>query len=178
MNGLERVGVDRRAVDQDLLEHLPHLEVVLVALVVEDVAARDRGVVQMPDQHFLAQRERLEAVGVDLCDGGVADALEQVPARLRFNGGSGRRIRFGGRGGGRIRFDGGGGGRVRVDRSRGLHLRLLRRMEVRCHPESQNAQGNADWDNRSRTHHRDPPGSTRHGRIEAFLNYSGGRIAP
>ena len=64
----------------DRLEDVAHLEVVRVALVVEDVAAGDRRLVEVPDQRLLAQRQIAEAVGVDLHDGGFADPLEQVRA--------------------------------------------------------------------------------------------------
>ena len=80
MDRLERRRVDPLRVGEDLLEHLPHLQTVGVALVVEDVAAGEGGVGQVPDEHLLAQVERLEAVGVELGDGGVADALEEVRA--------------------------------------------------------------------------------------------------
>ena len=63
-----------------------------MALVVKDVAAGNRGAVQVPDQRFLAQGQRAEPVGVQLDHGRFADALEQVLAVRR--GGCGR----GGRG--------------------------------------------------------------------------------
>ena len=51
---------------------------VRVPLVVEDVAAGERRLVQVPDERLLLQRQRLKAVGVQLHDGRIVDALEQV----------------------------------------------------------------------------------------------------
>ena len=86
---LQHRRLDRAAVDEELFEHLPHLQVVDVALVVEDVAPGERGMVQVPDEGLLAQGEGAEAVGVDLDDRRVVDALEQIRA-LGLDGG--RRI--------------------------------------------------------------------------------------
>ena len=62
----------------DLLDHVAHLERVLVLLVDEDVAPGQRRLVEVPDQRLLLQRQRREAVGVQLHDGRIVDALEQV----------------------------------------------------------------------------------------------------
>jgi len=51
---------------------------VRVALVVEDVAAGDRGLRQMPHERLLAQRQIPKAVRVHLHDRGFSDALEQI----------------------------------------------------------------------------------------------------
>ena len=66
----------------DLLEHVAHLEVVLVALVVIDVAPGDRRLVEVIDERLLAERQLVEAVGIELHDGGVVDPLEQILARV------------------------------------------------------------------------------------------------
>src|SRR6202011_5284326 len=55
-----------------------HLEVVRVPLVIEDVAARQRRLIQMPDQNLVVQREIAKSVGVELDDGRLADALEEI----------------------------------------------------------------------------------------------------
>ena len=92
----ERLRLDAAGMREDLLERLAHVEVVHVTLVVEDVAAGERRVVQVPDQHLLAELQPLEAVGVDLADGGVVDALEQVLAFGLLHSAGGRRFeRFG-----------------------------------------------------------------------------------
>ncbi len=73
----------------DRLEHVAHVEVVRVALVVKDVAARDRGARQMPHEHFVAERQIAEAVRVELHDRGFVDALEEVlPLGSSFGNGS------------------------------------------------------------------------------------------
>ena len=58
-----------------------------VALVDEDVAARQRRIVKVIDERLLLQRQGLEAVGVELHDGSVVDALEQVWAVVFAAGG-------------------------------------------------------------------------------------------
>ena len=63
---------------EDLLQNLAHLEVVRVSLVVEDVAAGERCLIQMPDEHLLPKWKRLEAIGIQLDDGRVVDTLEQI----------------------------------------------------------------------------------------------------
>ena len=65
-------------VREDLLEHVAHLEVVRVSLVVVDVAPGERGLVQVPDQDLLIERQRVEAVRVDLRDRRFVHPLEQV----------------------------------------------------------------------------------------------------
>ena len=62
----------------DLFEHLTHLEIVRVPLVIVDVTTGQRGLIQVPDQRLLSYGQRLEAVGIQLYDGGVLDALQQV----------------------------------------------------------------------------------------------------
>ena len=64
----------------DLLEDVAHLERVAVLLIDEDVAAGERRLVEMPDQRLLLQRQRREAVRVELHDRRIVDALEQVLA--------------------------------------------------------------------------------------------------
>ena len=66
--------------DDDGFEHVAHLEVVRVPLVVEDVAAGERRLIQMPDERLLFERQLAEAVRVQLHDGRIVDALEQVLA--------------------------------------------------------------------------------------------------
>ena len=62
---------------EDRLEHVAHLEVVRVPLVVEDVAAGDRGLVRCQISVFSRAAGR-ETVGVQLDDRRFADALEEV----------------------------------------------------------------------------------------------------
>ncbi len=76
----ERGLVHGVRVRHDLFEHLPHLEAVRVALVIEDVATGQRGVVEVPGEDLLPERQRPEAVGIELDDGGLTDAFEQVDA--------------------------------------------------------------------------------------------------
>ena len=64
----------------DLLEDAAHLERVAMLLVVEDVAPGDGGLVEMPDERLLLERQRREPVGVQLHHRGVVDPLEQVLA--------------------------------------------------------------------------------------------------
>ena len=80
----------------DLLEHVAHLEVVRVALVVVDVAAGQGRLIEMPDQHLLLERQLLEAVRIELHDRRVVHALEQVLA-IRRRGRRRRRLRAVGR---------------------------------------------------------------------------------
>ena len=47
-------------------------------LVVIDVAPRERGEVEMPDEDPVAQRQRAEAVHVNLHDRRIVDALEEI----------------------------------------------------------------------------------------------------
>ena len=56
----------------------PDAEVMAMTLVVIDVAAGERGLIQMPDERLLPERQLVEAVGIQLDDGGVVDLLEQV----------------------------------------------------------------------------------------------------
>ena len=75
-----RRGVDAVGVREDRLEHVAHLEVVRVSLVVEDVAPGERRLVQMPDERLLPERQRAETVGVELHDRRLVDLLEEVTA--------------------------------------------------------------------------------------------------
>ena len=63
-------------------------------LIVEDVAAGERRLIQMPDERLFLQRQRLKAVGIDLHDGRLVNALEQVrpfgPSAAGAGGRSGR----------------------------------------------------------------------------------------
>ena len=112
---LQRRRLDAVGVREDLLERLAHVEVVGVALVVEDVAAGERRVVQVPDEHLLAQVQLFETVGVDLRDGGVVDALEQVPALGVLRRGGARRAAVFARFGRRRKSDAGQRGEHRRD---------------------------------------------------------------
>src|SRR5215831_16696749 len=67
---------------QQSLEEVADVEIQRVPLVVVDVAAGDRGEIEMPHETFLVERQRPETVRVDLHDGSVIDALEEVPAAL------------------------------------------------------------------------------------------------
>jgi hypothetical protein len=91
LNLLEGGGVDAGPVGNDGLEQIAHLEVKTMALVVKDVAAGNRGAVQVPDQRFLAQGQGAEPVGVQLDHGRFADALEQVLAVWRAEAAAGGR---------------------------------------------------------------------------------------
>ncbi len=78
MDRVERRRIDAVGVRDDGFEDVPHLEAVGVPLIVEDVAARERRLVKVPDQRALAERERAESIRVHLHDGGLANLLEQV----------------------------------------------------------------------------------------------------
>ena len=85
-------SVDALRVRQDFLEDVAHLEVVHVALVVIDVAACERGLIQVPDELLLFERELLEAVGVHLHDRCIVHSLEEIlPLRDGRCGGRARR---------------------------------------------------------------------------------------
>ena len=53
-------------------------EVMAMALVVIDVAAGQRGLVQMPDEHLLLQWQRVEAVRIQLHNRRIVYLLEQI----------------------------------------------------------------------------------------------------
>jgi len=53
-------------------------------------AAGERGLIEMPAQDLVLDRQTFEAVGVDLHDRDVVDALEQVLALLRADRSLGR----------------------------------------------------------------------------------------
>ena len=72
---------------QHLLEQVADAEVMAMTLVVIDVAAGDRRLIQMPDERLLLQRQLVEAVGVQLDDRRVVDLLEQVRPRGRLQSG-------------------------------------------------------------------------------------------
>ena len=80
MDFQERVGCHTRVVGKDLFEQLPYLQIVCIPLVVVDVATGERGLIQMPDEHLLAQRETLKAIGIQLDDRRIIDTLEEIPA--------------------------------------------------------------------------------------------------
>jgi hypothetical protein len=65
---------------QDCLEHRAQHQVVHVALVVIDVAAGQRCLGQMPDQHLVPPLQPVEAVGMQLDEGCVPDAFQEVAA--------------------------------------------------------------------------------------------------
>lgn len=71
---------------QNLLEQVADAEIEAMALVVIDVAAGERGLVQMPDQRLLFQRQLVEPVGVQLDDRGIVDLFEQVLAAGVYSG--------------------------------------------------------------------------------------------
>jgi len=75
---VERRAIGVRGGGHNRLEDIAHLETVCVALVVEDVAAGDRGLRQMPHERLLAQRQIPKPVRVQLHDGGFSDAFEQI----------------------------------------------------------------------------------------------------
>jgi hypothetical protein len=58
-----------------------------VPLVVVDIAPGNGGLVQVPHQRFLFQRELVEAVSVQLYHRGIVDLLEQVRTRRRVYSG-------------------------------------------------------------------------------------------
>jgi len=60
------------------LEECTHLERVAMPLVVIDVAAGDCGLIQVPDERLLLQRQRLEAVRIDLHDRRVVHGFEEI----------------------------------------------------------------------------------------------------
>ena len=78
LNVGERRGVDGGFVRDDRFEDVAHLEVVRVALIVKDVASCDGGLVQVPDECLFPQRQRIEAIGVDLDDSRLVHALRAV----------------------------------------------------------------------------------------------------
>ena len=65
---------------EDGLEHVAHLEAVLVSLIVVDVAPGERGLVEMPDERLFLERQRGESIGIQLHDRRVVDLFEQVSA--------------------------------------------------------------------------------------------------
>ena len=75
---------------QDLLEQVADAEVMAMTLVVVDVPAGERGLIQMPDEGLVLQVQLLEAVGVELHDRRIVDLLEQVGPRRRSYGAAGR----------------------------------------------------------------------------------------
>ena len=85
-----RLGLDSRRGD-DRLEHVAHLETPRVLLIVEDVAAGKRRLIEMPDERFLGERQIAESVRVHLHDGRVANALEEIRPPGRCRRGIGRR---------------------------------------------------------------------------------------
>ena len=79
----QRRGVDALRVGDDLLDHMAHLERVAMFLVDEDVAAGQRGLVEVIDQRLLLERQGRKAVRIQLHDGRIVDALEQILAFWR-----------------------------------------------------------------------------------------------
>ncbi len=73
-----------RGMADERLHDVAHVEVVDVPLVVEDVAAGDRRLIEVPGQDALLDRQRREPVRVQLHDGGFVDPLHQIrPPRRR-----------------------------------------------------------------------------------------------
>ncbi len=71
---------------QDQLEHAADAQVVAMPLVVIDVTARQRRLIQMPDERLLGEIQLLEAIGIELDDGGVVNLLEQVAPIVFYSG--------------------------------------------------------------------------------------------
>src|SRR6185503_5810803 len=78
---------DTVRVRDDGFEHVAHHGVVGVALVVKDVASCDGGLCEMPDQRPVLERQGAEPVGIELHDGCLVYAFEQVLAIGRGVGG-------------------------------------------------------------------------------------------
>ena len=74
----QRRGIDAGRVRDDFFQQLAHLERRAVALVVVDVAAGKRGLVQVPGKDLLVSRQRFKPVRVALHHRGVVDLFEQV----------------------------------------------------------------------------------------------------
>jgi len=72
----QRRLVDATGVRHDLFQHIAHLEVMRVALIVVNIAAGERGAVQVPDEKLLVQRQRGKPVRIQLRDGGIVHTLE------------------------------------------------------------------------------------------------------
>jgi hypothetical protein len=99
LDGRQRGRIDALRMRQHGLEHRPHLQRVPVLLVDEDVPASQGRLVEVPDERLVAERERVEAVGVELHDRRVLHRLQQV---LPLGRGRGRLLggrRRGSRGG-------------------------------------------------------------------------------
>ena len=73
----------------DRFEHIAHLEIVRIPLVVKNVAARDGGPIQVPDQRLLAKRQVAESVDIQLDHRGFANPLDEI---LPIGRHGGRRI--------------------------------------------------------------------------------------
>ena len=89
----ERRRLEPVGVREDRFEDVAHVQAVGVALVVVDVAAGQRRLVEMPDQDLLLERQRGESVGIELHDRGIVDPLEQILAATGHRGNTGRRRR-------------------------------------------------------------------------------------
>ena len=86
----KRLRRNAGGVRQDLLEHLTHLEIPLVALVVVDVASGERRLIEVVDQGLLVEGQFAEPVRIQLDDRRVVYSLEQVWARVDLRGRGGR----------------------------------------------------------------------------------------
>jgi hypothetical protein len=84
-NLLEHEPIDPGGVREYRFEHGTHLEIVSVPLVVVDVAAGERRQIQVPHERLVAQRQRREAVGVQLHHRDLTDLLDQMLSRCRHS---------------------------------------------------------------------------------------------
>ena len=78
---------------EDRFEHVAHVEVVRVPLIVKDVAPGNRRPVKMPEQSLLIERQRCEPVRVHLHDGRIIHPLEPIGAGRAGCGAGARRRR-------------------------------------------------------------------------------------
>src|SRR4029450_2548217 len=79
----QRRLVDTLGMSEDGFEQIAHLQVMAMALVVIYVAAGNRGLIEMPDENLLVERQRDEAVRVHLNDGRILDLLQQIRSPIQ-----------------------------------------------------------------------------------------------
>ena len=79
---LQRVVRDAGRVPQDLFEQAPHAEVETMTLVIIDIAPGDRRSIQVINHRLLVQRQRVEAVRIQLNHGRIVNLLEQIRPRV------------------------------------------------------------------------------------------------
>jgi hypothetical protein len=99
---LEGRGIHAARIRKNRLQHLAHLEVVAIALVIKDVAPGNGGLSQVPDQRLVFERQRRKPVRIQLHDRGIVNPFEEVLLGLGGGArrGGGRRLRRGVRAGG------------------------------------------------------------------------------